>query len=115
MTDTCLFCRIVNGDIPAQIVHEDDDIVAFYDIAPQAPVHVLLIPRRHLDSVSQFGDDDAGLAGKLLLTARTLARQLGMAESGFRLVINTGDQGGQSVSHLHLHLLGGRQMTWPPG
>lgn len=109
----CLFCRIVAKEIPAQIVAETDDCVAFRDIAPQAPTHVLIIPKAHVDSLD--GVTDPGLAGRLLLLAADVARQLGVAAAGYRVVLNTGQDGGQTVSHLHAHLLAGRQLHWPPG
>ena len=110
----CVFCRIAQGEIPARYVHQDDDLVAFHDLAPQAPVHVLLIPRRHLASLADCGDADGALVGRLALVAARLARELGLA-GGWRLVANTGADGGQSVGHLHFHLLGGRRLGWPPG
>jgi histidine triad (HIT) family protein len=109
----CLFCKIANGEIPAQIVKRDDQFVAFKDINPQAPTHVLVIPTYH---VASLGDvRDAQLVGGLLLFARDLARELGIAERGYRVVLNTNTDGGQTVYHLHAHLLGGRVMQWPPG
>jgi histidine triad (HIT) family protein len=113
--DTCLFCRIAAGSIPARLAHEDDDTLAFHDTDPRAPVHVLIIPRRHISAVDQLGDSDAGIMGKLLLTARKLGRELGVADSGYRLVLNNGADAGQSVDHIHMHLLGGRPLKWPPG
>lgn len=111
----CLFCQIVAKEIPATLVHEDPEIVAFHDINPQAPVHVVLITRRHLARVSDLAGADAPLAGRMILVANALARTLKIAEPGYRLVINCNAQAGQSVFHLHLHLLGGRPMRWPPG
>jgi histidine triad (HIT) family protein len=109
----CLFCRIARGEIPAKLVAETDDCVAFRDIDPKAPTHVLVIPRAHVASLDAA--DDAALVGKLSLLAARIARDEGIAESGYRTVVNTGAAAGQSVSHLHLHLLGGRAMHWPPG
>lgn len=109
-----IFKKIIDKQIPADIVHEDEFCLAFRDIHPQAPVHVLIIPKREIRSTAELGDDDGPLAGHLLLTARRLAAQLGLAQ-GYRLVINTGADGGQSVDHLHVHLLGGRALGWPPG
>lgn len=109
----CLFCRIARGDIPAAFVAENDEAVAFRDISPQAPLHVLVIPRRHVDSLATA--DDGALLGSLLVMAADVARTEGVAESGYRVVVNTNADGGQSVAHLHLHVLGGRHMTWPPG
>jgi histidine triad (HIT) family protein len=112
MSDT-IFARIVRGEIPAQIVAETANALAFRDIAPQAPVHILVIPKL---SVATLDDvDDAALLGELLALARDVARQEGLAEAGYRVVINTRDDGGQTVPHLHLHVLGGRALTWPPG
>ncbi len=110
----CLFCRIAAKELPTQIIAEDEDTLAFTDIRPQAPVHVLLIPKVHVDSLAEAGEKREML-GRLLDTARGLAAKLGLAEKGFRVVINTNDDGGQTVHHLHLHILGGRQMRWPPG
>lgn len=115
MATDCLFCRIASGEIPARIAYQDDEIVAFHDIAPQAPVHVLLVPRRHVAHLFATGAEDAGLLGRMQSVAIELARSLGLEESGFRLVTNCLEAAGQSVFHLHLHLLGGRRMGWPPG
>jgi histidine triad (HIT) family protein len=109
----CLFCSIVAGEIPARIVHSDDDVIAFHDIAPKAPTHVLVIPRRHLARLSATQPADDALLGRALTATRELARQLGLAS--YRVVINDGEDAGQSVHHLHLHLLGGRVFAWPPG
>lgn len=111
----CLFCRIASGEIPATLVHADEQLVAFRDISPQAPVHILVIPREHVASLDAARDDHRGLLGSLLLTARDLARAEGIAEGGYRTVLNVGDDGGQSVHHIHLHMLGGRSLAWPPG
>jgi histidine triad (HIT) family protein len=110
----CLFCRIAAGEIPADAVYEDDDLIAFRDISPQAPVHVLVVPRRHLASLDDAAEEDAALLGRILLVTRRLARELGI-ESGYRVVNNCGPSAGQSVFHIHFHLLGGRPMGWPPG
>lgn len=115
MADDCLFCRIVSGDQDADVVAEDDDWLAFRDINPQAPTHVLVIPKRHVGSVDELDDADRDLAGELLLAARRIAREEGVADEGYRLVTNTGRRAGQSVFHLHVHVLGGRSMKWPPG
>jgi histidine triad (HIT) family protein len=115
MNDDCLFCKIAAGTIPAKIVYHDDQLVAFRDIHPAAPTHILLIPRRHLTSVGDAGADEQSLLGALMLAAAGLARDEGLEEGGYRLVANTGPNAGQSVPHLHLHLLGGRAMSWPPG
>lgn len=111
----CLFCKMAAGQIKPDIVYQDDLVLAFRDIAPQAPAHVLLIPKKHVANLDALTAEDAALAGHLLLTAGTVARQLGIADSGFRLVSNCNAQGGQTVYHLHFHLLGGRQLSWPPG
>ena len=113
MADTCLFCRIVSKEIPAKLVAESDDCVAFRDINPQAPVHVLVIPRRHIASLDAA--DDAEVIGKIALFAAEIARREGIAESGYRTVFNTNADAGQTVFHIHMHLLGGRKLTWPPG
>ncbi len=114
MTD-CIFCRIAQGEIPATIVRQDADTVAFRDLNPQAPTHVLVIPRRHLGSLLDAGPADGPLLARLTQSAVEVARDLGLADTGFRLVINTRESAGQSVFHLHVHLLGGRRMSWPPG
>jgi histidine triad (HIT) family protein len=111
--ESCLFCRIVRREIPAQIVAETDDCLAFRDISPQAPVHVLVIPKTNVDSLA--GVSDPLVAGRVALLASAVAAQLGVVESGYRVVLNTGADGGQTVHHLHAHLLAGRPMTWPPG
>ena len=110
----CLFCKIAAGQIPARPVYEDEDLFAFADINPQAPVHILIIPRRHIASLDDSAAGDAALLGALLETAAKIARDKGLAR-GYRVVINTGADGGQTVDHLHVHLLGGRSMAWPPG
>jgi histidine triad (HIT) family protein len=114
MTD-CLFCKIVQKTIPAKIVHEDDRTLAFDDINPQAPVHTLIIPKKHVEAVQDCGNQDADLLAQLLMTCANVAKQKGVAESGYRIVTNTGRDAGQTVFHLHLHILGGRHMRWPPG
>ena len=113
MTDQCLFCRLVRHEIPAKIVVETDDCVAFRDINPQAPVHVLVIPKAHVASLNDA--KDAAMIGRLSLLAADIARSEGIGESGYRTVVNTGADAGQAVFHVHLHLLGGRKMSWPPG
>jgi histidine triad (HIT) family protein len=114
-TPTCLFCRIIAGEIPSKTVFEDDELFAFRDINPQAPVHVLLIPKRHIPMVSDLVDDDGSLMGTMMLRAAEIARQEGVSDSGYRLVINNGESASQSVFHIHLHLMGGRRFGWPPG
>ncbi|HEX5181453.1 MAG TPA: histidine triad nucleotide-binding protein [Gemmatimonadaceae bacterium] len=113
MSETCLFCRIVQGEIPATVVASTDDAIAIRDIDPQAPVHVLVLPKQHLRSLNDA--TDAGLVGRLIALAAEVARKEGIADSGYRLVINTNEHGGQTVHHLHVHLLGGRPLRWPPG
>jgi histidine triad (HIT) family protein len=113
--ENCLFCKIVKGEIPSEKVYEDADILAFNDIKPQAPVHVLVIPKRHIETFSEFDDGDRMLAGQLLLAARTIARNKGIATTGYRLVGNCQKDAGQLVFHVHFHLLGGRAFGWPPG
>ena len=113
MADDCLFCRIVRKEIPATIIAETDECVAFRDITPQAPVHILVVPRRHVPTLSHA--DDPALVGHLALLAAQLAKKEGIADSGYRTVINTNSDAGQTVFHIHLHLLGGRPMRWPPG
>jgi histidine triad (HIT) family protein len=113
MADDCLFCRIVRREIPATVVFEDDHVVAFRDINPQAPTHVVIVPREHVASLNDAGD--AALIGRLSLAAAKIARTEGVAESGYRTVVNTNRDAGQTVFHIHLHLLGGRRLTWPPG
>jgi len=115
MSADCIFCRIAAGEIPARLVHSDATSVAFHDANPQAPVHVLVVPRRHLPSLFDAGAGDAALLGELTLRATAIARDLGLADDGYRLVVNTLEGAGQSVFHLHLHILGGRPMSWPPG
>ena len=115
MKETCIFCRIAAGEIPAQIAYEDDVVFAFHDIDPRAPVHVLLVPRIHIASVNDVSAGDGDTLGRLVVAAKNLASELGVQTSGYRLVMNCGDDAGQSVDHVHLHLLGGRPMKWPPG
>jgi histidine triad (HIT) family protein len=115
MSADCLFCRIVAGEIPAARVHEDDLVIAIRDLHPAAPVHLLLMPRVHIPSALDLDEADSPLAGRLMATAAALARSQGIADGGYRLVVNTGADGGQTVGHLHVHLLGGRSMRWPPG
>jgi histidine triad (HIT) family protein len=111
----CLFCKIVERTIPASLVYEDERVLAFNDISPQAPTHVLLIPKRHIESLNEIGTEDDRLIGELVRRAAAIAKERGIAEDGFRTVFNTNRGAGQSVFHVHLHLLGGRPMHWPPG
>lgn len=110
----CIFCKIAAGEIPSKKVYEDDKIVAFYDLDPQAPVHVLLIPKEHIASANELNEQNSGLVGHIYVVAAQLARQLQL-DKGYRIVNNCGEDGGQTVRHLHFHLLGGRSMKWPPG
>jgi len=106
----CIFCRIISGEIQSDILYQDEQVVAFRDIDPKAPVHLLVVPRKHIESVAELTEDDAPIAGHLVSVANRLAREAGISEKGYRLVVNCGPDGGQLVPHLHLHLLGGRQM-----
>ena len=110
----CIFCKIVAGEIPSKSVHEDDDVFAFHDLGPQAPVHVLVVPRKHIASLNDASEEDRALLGRILLTVREIAERLGVG-AGYRVVNNCGASAGQSVFHIHFHLLGGRAMGWPPG
>jgi len=111
----CIFCQIVGGAIPAKKLYEDDQVIAFDDLNPQTPVHVLVIPKRHLVSLDDIQDSDSALLGQLLIVCAKMARERGIVDGGYRVVANTGREAGQSVFHLHLHVLGGRSFTWPPG
>jgi histidine triad (HIT) family protein len=112
---SCLFCRIIAGEVPARTIYEDDVLVAFHDINPQAPVHVLVVPRRHIPTLNDLGPEDDPLVGTMLRRAATLAHELGIAARGYRTVFNCNREAGQTVYHIHLHVLGGRPMHWPPG
>lgn len=111
----CLFCRIAEGKVPARIVYQDEQAVAFEDVHPQAPVHILVIPRKHLANLLGVAEEDEALAGHLMRVASRVAQEKGVADSGFRVVANVNRDAGQSVDHLHLHVLGGRRLGWPPG
>jgi histidine triad (HIT) family protein len=111
----CLFCKIASGEIPADVVHEGERVVAFRDISPQAPVHLLVIPRSHISSLAEAEAEHGDLLGEMMLLAAEVARGEGVAEGGFRSVVNSGPDGGQVVPHLHVHVLGGRALGWPPG
>lgn len=111
----CIFCRIIEGEVPSEVVYTDDEVAAFRDVNPQAPVHILIVPRSHMPRISDVGVDDYRLMGKLIGVANRLAKDEGVAESGYRLIFNCNRDAGQGVFHLHLHLLGGRKMGWPPG
>lgn len=113
--DDCIFCKIAAGDVPASIVKQDDLVVAFEDINPQAPIHIQIIPRKHIPSVLELDLAQVDILARMVETANEIARERGLDERGFRLVFNCGPEAGQTVPHLHLHLLGGRAMSWPPG
>jgi len=115
MVDNCIFCKIARGEIPATIVYQDDRVVAFRDINPGAPVHILIIPREHIASAAAIDPSNAALAGYLLQIAAQIAKQENIVDGGYRVVTNIGADAGQSVPHMHFHILGGRQMAWPPG
>ena len=111
----CLFCKMISGEIPCDIVYENESVFAFRDIDPKAPTHILLIPRKHIRSINELGESERNLAGELLLTAKKIAKDEGIDKSGFRTIFNTNSDGGQTVFHIHMHILGGRRMAWPPG
>lgn len=111
----CLFCKIINGEIPSNKVYEDERVYAFYDISPAAPVHVLIVPKEHIPSANALTAENASVVGHIFRVAAELAKKLGIAENGYRIVNNCGEDGGQTVLHLHFHLLGGRSLAWPPG
>ena len=116
MSDSdCLFCKIGSGDIPADVIFESDDVIAFRDINPQAPTHALVIPKRHISSINDLADGDAEVVGKLFLAAKQIAADEGFSEPGYRVTMNCNAAAGQTVFHIHLHLLGGRDFSWPPG
>lgn len=110
-----IFTKIINKEIPANIVYEDAEVLAFRDISPQAPEHILVIPKKEIPTVNDIEEADAALAGKLFLTAKKIAKDLGFDEKGYRLVMNCNEDGGQTVNHIHMHILAGRQLSWPPG
>ncbi len=111
----CLFCSIIDQSISADIVYEDDKVIAFRDITPQAPTHILVIPRKHIPTINDLDEDNCSIIGHMTLTAKALAAKEGLAEDGYRLAMNCNGDGGQTVFHIHMHLLGGRSMQWPPG
>lgn len=112
---TCIFCKIAAGEIPANVVYQDSDVIAFNDLNPQAPHHVLVIPKKHYTTLNDVPTEESAILGRLASTATHIAKTLGIADDGYRVVMNCNSDGGQSVYHIHLHLLGGRHMTWPPG
>ena len=111
----CLFCKILAGDVPAELAYESNEAIAFHDINPQAPSHLLIIPRQHIETINDLGPGDAALVGNLFLVAQQVAKDEGIAENGYRVVMNCNADAGQTVFHLHLHILGGRRLDWPPG
>ncbi|WP_437529956.1 histidine triad nucleotide-binding protein [Sorangium sp. So ce726] len=111
----CIFCKIANKEIPSKVVFEDEHVIAFHDVNPQAPTHALVIPKRHIAGIAQATPEDEAVLGRLLLAARRVAELTGIAESGFRTVVNSGVNAGQTVFHIHVHVMGGRPMAWPPG
>lgn len=115
MSGSCLFCRIVRKEIPGEVVYETEEVLAFRDIKPEAPVHVLVVPKKHIASIAELDAGDEPLIGTLFGAAREIAEREGVADSGYRMVINAGGDAGQSVDHVHLHVLGGRGLRWPPG
>jgi histidine triad (HIT) family protein len=113
--EDCIFCKIVNKDIPSELIYEDEQIIAFNDINAQAPIHILIIPKEHFASLNDIPEEKKDVLSHILLTARQIARNIGIDEKGYRIVLNTARDSGQEVFHIHFHLLGGRRMTWPPG
>ena len=111
----CLFCKIIDGDIPAEVLYENDNVLVFNDINAQAPLHALVIPKKHIATINDIQADDAGLIGQMYLAAKHVAKQAGYAEAGYRTVMNCGEAAGQTVFHIHLHVLAGRSLAWPPG
>ena len=111
----CIFCKIAAGEIPSKKIYEDEEMLAFFDVNPQAPVHFLLVPKKHIQSIMDIDEDDSGFIGRLIVKAQDLAKELGCGEMGARFVINAKRHGGQTVDHLHIHILGGRYLGWPPG
>lgn len=113
--EDCIFCKIIKNQIPCEMLYEDDRVIGFKDISPQAPVHVIIIPREHTSDLNCLKEDGADIIGHIFIVAKKIAKSLGISESGYRIVTNCGEQGGQSVQHIHFHLLGGRMLKWPPG
>lgn len=111
----CIFCKIIAGEIPSEKLYEDDEILAFRDIEPQAPQHIVIIPKKHIQSANEISEENAAVVGKVFVAAAKVAKKLGFAENGYRIVNNCGADGGQTVGHLHFHLLAGRNLGWPPG
>jgi histidine triad (HIT) family protein len=115
MTDQCLFCKIIHAEISAEKVYEDKYVIGFKDINPKAPVHILLIPKKHLDNILGFQEEDTEILAAIFKGIKVIAKEQGIADSGFRVVVNNGEQAGQAVEHVHFHILGGRALSWPPG
>ncbi len=115
MSENCIFCKIIQKEIPSNIAYEDDDVLAFHDINPAAPVHILIIPKEHIPKIGDVSEETGHLLPKMFAVSKQLAKEQGLIDEGYRLVINSGDNGGQTVYHIHMHLLGGRVMRWPPG
>lgn len=113
--ENCIFCKIINGDIPCNKVYEDEKILVFKDIEPQAPTHVLIIPKKHIMSLNSLSEEDSNIISHIFLKAKELAKELGVSEDGYRIVMNCGKDGGQTVEHMHFHMLAGRNLQWPPG
>lgn len=113
--ENCIFCKIISGEIPCTKVYEDDMVLSFKDINPEAPVHVLIIPKKHISTLNEITEEDSKLISHILLVAKKIAKELGVSETGYRVVSNCGEDGGQTVQHIHFHLLGGRSLQWPPG
>lgn len=115
IVDSCIFCKIIKGEIPCNKVYEDEKILAFKDISPEAPVHILIIPKKHIESLSTLEEDDKDVISHIFIKAKEIGEKMGIAQSGYRIVNNCGVDGGQTVSHMHFHILGGRSLQWPPG
>lgn len=113
--EDCIFCKIIKKQIPCDMLYEDNEVIAFKDISPQAPIHVIIIPKEHIDDLNCLKEESSGVICHIFMVAKEIAGTLGIAESGYRIVSNCGEQGGQSVQHVHFHLLGGRMLQWPPG
>lgn len=113
--ENCIFCKIINGEIPSEKIYEDDLVLSFKDISPGAPVHVLIIPKKHISSINDLTEEDSNIIAHVFMVAKEITKKLGIADTGYRIVSNTGKDGGQTVPHVHFHLLGGRSLNWPPG
>ncbi|MGK0467994.1 histidine triad nucleotide-binding protein [Clostridium sp.] len=113
--DDCIFCKIIKKQILCELIYEDESVIGFKDISPKAPVHVIIIPRVHISNINDISEDESGVIGHIFIVAKKIAKDLGISETGYRIVSNCGENGGQSVQHIHFHLLGGRMLKWPPG